>query len=109
MPGLFDMHAHLLSGGFDTLTQETDLFDPATEQKALMQMLYWGVTAVCNLVQPMDTARELGRLRSAEHCIGAVRRGEHPYRLLPRALIQDGKSPRHPRTARSILMTIEII
>jgi imidazolonepropionase-like amidohydrolase len=59
MPGLFDMHAHLLSGGFDSITKEIDSFDPAVEKRALMQMLYWGVTTVCNPVQPLSTAGEL--------------------------------------------------
>jgi imidazolonepropionase-like amidohydrolase len=59
MPGLFDMHAHLLSGGFDSITDKIDSFDPATERRALMQMLYWGVTTVCNPVQPLSTVQEL--------------------------------------------------
>lgn len=59
LPGLFDMHAHLLSGGFDALTDQIDSFDPATQKRALCQLLYWGVTTVCNPVQPLETAREL--------------------------------------------------
>lgn len=59
IPGLVDMHAHLLSGGFDTLTQYIDSFDSQTERKALAQMLYWGVTTVCNPVQPLETTAEL--------------------------------------------------
>jgi imidazolonepropionase-like amidohydrolase len=55
LPGLIDMHGHLLSGGFDTLTQYIDSFDPETERRALSQMLYWGVTTVCNPVQPLET------------------------------------------------------
>ncbi len=59
LPGLFDMHAHLLSGGFDSITDKIDSFDPETEKRALMQMLYWGVTTVFNPVQPLATAEEL--------------------------------------------------
>jgi imidazolonepropionase-like amidohydrolase len=59
LPGLIDMHAHLLSGGFDTLTQDIDSFDFATEKRALSQMLYWGVTTIYNPVQPLATVRQL--------------------------------------------------
>lgn len=54
LPGLFDMHAHLASGGFDTVTEEYLTFHLPDQQKALRQMLYWGVTAVCDPVQPLD-------------------------------------------------------
>ncbi|HEY6333141.1 MAG TPA: amidohydrolase family protein [Blastocatellia bacterium] len=59
MPGLIDMHAHLLSGGFDTLTEHIDSYDFAVEKRALAQMLYWGVTTVYNPVQPLETVRQL--------------------------------------------------
>lgn len=59
LPGLIDMHAHLLSGGFDTLTEAIDSFDPPTQIRALKQMLYWGVTSVYNPVQPLDSGLHL--------------------------------------------------
>ena len=59
LPGLFDAHAHLLSGGFDSITEQIDSFDPTIERRCLMQMLYWGVTTICNPVQPLQTASEL--------------------------------------------------
>ena len=54
LPGLIDMHAHLLSGGFDTISEKSMSYDPADQQRALKQMLYWGVTAVYDPVQPVD-------------------------------------------------------
>lgn len=54
LPGLFDMHAHLASGGFDTVTEEYLTFRLPDQLKALKQMLYWGVTGVCDPVQPLD-------------------------------------------------------
>lgn len=59
LPGLIDMHAHLLSGGFDTITEVIDSFEPATQERALKQMLYWGVTSVYSPVQPLQSGLEL--------------------------------------------------
>ncbi len=59
LPGLIDMHAHLLSGGFDTVSEKSMSYDPADQQRALKQMLYWGVTAVYDPVQPLDQGTRL--------------------------------------------------
>ncbi len=59
LPGLIDMHAHLLSGGFDTITEVIDSFELVTQERALKQMLYWGVTSVYNPVQPLQSGLEL--------------------------------------------------
>ncbi|HUE82485.1 MAG TPA: amidohydrolase family protein [Pyrinomonadaceae bacterium] len=59
LPGLIDMHAHLLSGGFDTITEVIDSFEPATQERALKQMLYWGITSVYSPVQPLQSGLEL--------------------------------------------------
>lgn len=55
LPGLIDMHAHLLSGGFDTISEKSMSYDPADQRRALKQMLYWGVTGVCDPVQPLES------------------------------------------------------
>ncbi|MFN2530901.1 MAG: amidohydrolase family protein [Pyrinomonadaceae bacterium] len=59
IPGLIDMHSHLLSGGFDSITDVIDAFDPATQKRALKQMLYWGVTATYSPVQPVASGLQL--------------------------------------------------
>lgn len=59
LPGLVDMHAHLLSGGFDTISEKSMSYDPAEQARALRQMLYWGVTTVYSPVQPLATVLEL--------------------------------------------------
>ncbi len=59
LPGLIDMHAHLLSGGFDTITDVIDSYDLPSQERALKQMLYWGVTAVYNPVQPLEPGLQL--------------------------------------------------
>src|SRR6266496_364065 len=59
LPGLIDMHSHLLSGGFDSITEVIDAFDPATQKRALKQMLYWGVTATYSPVQPLESGLQL--------------------------------------------------
>jgi len=59
LPGLIDMHAHLLSGGFDSITDVIDSFEPLTQRRALKQMLYWGVTAVYSPVQPLESGLKL--------------------------------------------------
>ncbi|MFN2533209.1 MAG: amidohydrolase family protein, partial [Pyrinomonadaceae bacterium] len=62
VPGLIDMHAHLISGGFDTISDKSMSFDPSDQKRILKQMLYWGVTSVCNPVQPLDSGLELRAL-----------------------------------------------
>src|SRR5215813_1435997 len=59
IPGLIDMHSHLLSGGFDSITDVIDAFDPAVQKRALKQMLYWGVTATYSPVQPLESGLKL--------------------------------------------------
>ncbi len=66
VPGLIDMHAHLLSGGFDTITEVIDSFEPATQARALKQMLYWGVTSVYSPVQPLQSGLELRQKTGAQ-------------------------------------------
>lgn len=53
IPGLIDMHAHLISGGFDTISEVGITYDREMEVRVLKQMLYWGVTSVYNPVQPL--------------------------------------------------------
>jgi imidazolonepropionase-like amidohydrolase len=59
LPGLIDMHSHLLTGGFDSITDVIDSFDPLTQERALKQMLYWGVTATYSPVQPLESGLKL--------------------------------------------------
>lgn len=59
LPGLIDMHAHLISGGFDTISEKSMSYDPVEQQRTLKQMLYWGVTAVCDPVQPLSSGLQL--------------------------------------------------
>jgi imidazolonepropionase-like amidohydrolase len=59
IPGLIDMHAHLISGGFDTVSEKSMSYDLLDQRRALMQMLYWGVTAVYSPVQPLKAGLEL--------------------------------------------------
>jgi imidazolonepropionase-like amidohydrolase len=58
-PGLIDMHAHLISGGFDTISEKSMSFDPVAQQRALKQMLYWGVTTAYVPVQPLQSGLAL--------------------------------------------------
>ena len=81
LPGLIDMHAHLLSGGFDTITDKSMSYDPTEQMRALRQMLYWGVTSVYSPVQPLEQGLELrsaaardSRARPATACACARRR-----------------------------------
>lgn len=59
LPGLIDMHAHLISGGFDTVSDKSMSYELADQQRALKQMLYWGVTSVYSPVQPLDSGLQL--------------------------------------------------
>jgi imidazolonepropionase-like amidohydrolase len=59
LPGLVDMHAHLISGGFDTISEKSMSYDPVEQQRALKQMLYWGVTAAYVPVQPLASGLAL--------------------------------------------------
>ncbi|MBA2526273.1 MAG: amidohydrolase family protein [Pyrinomonadaceae bacterium] len=59
LPGLIDMHAHLISGGFDTLSEKSMSYDPVEQKRALKQMLYWGVTVVYVPVQPLESGLQL--------------------------------------------------
>lgn len=59
LPGLIDMHSHLLSGGFDTITDVIDSFEPATQRRSLKQMIYWGVTSTYSPVQPLESGLQL--------------------------------------------------
>lgn len=59
LPGLIDMHAHLISGGFDTISEKSMSYDPVEQQRALKQMLYWGVTTVYVPVQPLQSGLAL--------------------------------------------------
>jgi imidazolonepropionase-like amidohydrolase len=65
LPGLIDMHAHLISGGFDTITNVGIIYDLELSKRLLKQMLYWGVTAVYNPVQPLELGLELRRQAAA--------------------------------------------
>jgi len=59
LPGLIDMHAHLISGGFDTISEKSMSYDPIEQQRVLKLMLYWGVTSVCDPVQPLELGLQL--------------------------------------------------
>jgi imidazolonepropionase-like amidohydrolase len=59
IPGLIDMHAHLISGGFDTISEKSMSYDPVEQKRALKQMLYWGVTGVYDPVQPLESGLQL--------------------------------------------------
>lgn len=59
LPGLIDMHAHLLSGGFDTISGKSMSYDVGEQKRALKQMLYWGVTGVYDPVQPLEVGLQL--------------------------------------------------
>lgn len=59
LPGLIDMHAHLISGGFDTISEKSMSYDPVEQRRALKQMLYWGVTAAYVPVQPLEAGLQL--------------------------------------------------
>lgn len=72
LPGLIDMHAHLLSGGFDTISEKSITYDATNEQKVLKQMLYWGVTAVYNPVQPLEVGLQR-RTQAAEQLFPSPR------------------------------------
>ncbi|MGH7856319.1 MAG: amidohydrolase family protein, partial [Candidatus Binatia bacterium] len=61
LPGLVDMHAHLASGGFDTIGEDFLTYEIGPQKRVLEQMLYWGVTSVCNPVQPLPEGLRLRR------------------------------------------------
>ena len=54
IPGLIDMHAHLISGGFDTVVDVGASYEVNDQKRVLRQMLYWGVVGCHFSVQPMD-------------------------------------------------------
>jgi imidazolonepropionase-like amidohydrolase len=72
LPGLIDMHAHLISGGFDTISEKSMSYDPVEQRRTLKQMLYWGVTSVCDPVQPLSSGLRL-RARIARNEFPAPR------------------------------------
>jgi len=59
VPGFIDMHAHLISGGFDTISEVGMTYDFELGRRLLKQMLYWGVTSVYSPVQPIELGRDL--------------------------------------------------
>jgi imidazolonepropionase-like amidohydrolase len=72
LPGLIDMHAHLLSGGFDTISEKSMSYDVGEQKRALKQMLYWGVTSVYDPVQPLEAGLQL-RVQAAENAFPSPR------------------------------------
>ena len=54
IPGLIDMHAHLISGGFDTVVDVGASYEVDAQKRVLRQMLYWGVVGCHFSVQPID-------------------------------------------------------
>ena len=54
IPGLIDMHAHLISGGFDTVIDVGASYEVDDQKRVLRQMLYWGVVGCHFSVQPID-------------------------------------------------------
>jgi len=54
IPGLIDMHAHLISGGFDTVVDVGASYNVDDQKRVLRQMLYWGVVGCHFSVQPFD-------------------------------------------------------
>ncbi|HWP44564.1 MAG TPA: amidohydrolase family protein [Blastocatellia bacterium] len=65
LPGLIDMHAHLLSGGFDTITEKSMSYDPTEQLRALRQSIYWGVTGIYSPVQPLEQGVQMRAQTSA--------------------------------------------
>ena len=61
IPGLIDMHAHLITGGFDSVIDTGASYDQRTQSRVLKQMLYWGVTGCHFSVQPLDNMAWLRR------------------------------------------------
>ncbi len=59
VPGFIDLHAHLISGGFDTISDAGMTYDLDVARRVLQQMLYWGVTSVYSPVQPLDFGLQL--------------------------------------------------
>lgn len=59
IPGLIDMHAHLLTGGFDSIVNASASYDRDIQERVLNQMLYWGVTGCHYSVQPVDNGLAL--------------------------------------------------
>ncbi len=53
IPGLIDMHAHLISGGFDTIVDASASYETDVQERVLRQMLYWGIVGVHFSVQPI--------------------------------------------------------
>ena len=54
IPGLIDMHAHLISGGFDSVVDVGASYEVDVQKRVLRQMLYWGVVGCHFSVQPID-------------------------------------------------------
>ena len=54
IPGLIDMHAHLISGGFDTVVDVGASYEVNDQKRVLRQMLYWGVVGCHFSVQPIE-------------------------------------------------------
>ena len=48
------MHAHLISGGFDTVIDVGASYEVQDQKRVLRQMLYWGVVGCHFSVQPID-------------------------------------------------------
>jgi phenylpropionate dioxygenase-like ring-hydroxylating dioxygenase large terminal subunit/imidazolonepropionase-like amidohydrolase len=70
MPGLVDMHAHLISGGFDTIVDSGASYETDTQRRALAQMLYWGITGCHYSVQPLANAAWLRESLASGDLIG---------------------------------------
>ena len=67
IPGLIDMHAHLISGGFDTVADVGASYEVDDQKRVLRQMLYWGVVGCHFSVQPIDNGLWLrGAVASGE-------------------------------------------
>ena len=65
IPGLIDMHAHLISGGFDTIVDASASYEVEVQKRVLRQMLYWGVVGCHFSVQPIDNGLWLRRAAAA--------------------------------------------
>jgi len=61
IPGLIDMHAHLISGGFDTIVNASASYETDVQHRVLQQMLYWGIVGCHFSVQPLDNGQSLRR------------------------------------------------
>jgi len=70
IPGLIDMHAHLLSGGFDSIVNASASYDTDIQRRVLNQMLYWGVVGCHFSVQPVANGLWLREALSRGEIIG---------------------------------------